>query len=150
MSHADRDVDGGLHNVVADWEEKDLVPDVFTVLVEGDANARLRERFKDDAYFRDIVEWLTALRTDPSLSHAQAKRARLRARDYVVEDGKLWRIGGKHAYRAPRVECIPAAEGRERAAECHAHGHWGRDVCEESLRTRFFWPNMRRDTVDAI
>ncbi|EJD40530.1 hypothetical protein AURDEDRAFT_69931, partial [Auricularia subglabra TFB-10046 SS5] len=149
-SHDDRTVDGGGENVVADWEEKATVPDVFSLAVERDEHEQLRERFADDPYFCDVVDWLTALKVDPALSERQARRARLRAREFIVQDGKLWRVGGKHAHRAPKVECVPAAEGRKLAAECHAAGHWGRDVCEESLRTRYFWPNMRRDIVDAI
>ncbi|EJD41161.1 hypothetical protein AURDEDRAFT_69085, partial [Auricularia subglabra TFB-10046 SS5] len=145
-SHDDRYVDGGGENVAADWEDKATLPDVLSLAVECEDDAQLRARFADDQYFRDIVEWLTALRVDPTLSARQA----LRARDFTVKDGKLWRIGGKHAHRAPKVECVPASEGRKLAAECHAAGHWGRDVCEESLHTRYFWPNMRRDVVDAI
>ncbi|EJD36547.1 hypothetical protein AURDEDRAFT_44126, partial [Auricularia subglabra TFB-10046 SS5] len=142
--------DGGGENVAADWEEKATLPDIFGFAVEGGDGAQLRARFADDPYFRDITEWLTALQVDPALSARQALRARMRARDFAVKDGKLWRIGGKHAHRAPKVECVPAAEGRRLAAECHAAGHWGRDVCEESLRARYFWPNMRRDVVNAI
>ncbi|KAF8573849.1 hypothetical protein K439DRAFT_1283104, partial [Ramaria rubella] len=100
--------------------------------------------------FSNITLWLTTLKMTMSLNTAESRRARQKSMEYMVEKGKLWRVGGKRAHRAARVECVPATEGEARAKECHENRHWGRELCETQLQTTHFWPHMRHDVINAI
>ncbi|KAF8580958.1 hypothetical protein K439DRAFT_1277263, partial [Ramaria rubella] len=131
-------------------DAKGTVNDLFTVLSANKEMRAVRERVTSDPYFSDIALWLTTLQTTMSLNTAESQRARQKSMEYMVEKGKLWRVGGKRAHRAARVECVPAMEGEARAKECHENGHWGRELCETQLQTTHFWPCMRRDVVNAI
>lgn len=137
-------------DVEPDWEsEKGVVNDMFVLLEGGEVLREVKEKFAEDPYFKDIAAWLTALGT-PGLSEAESRRARRRALDFMVDDGKLWRVGGRNSHRSSRVQCVPTSEGLDLAKRCHADGHFGRDLCEAKLQTEYFWPKMRRDVVEAI
>ncbi|KAG8723900.1 hypothetical protein FRC09_001303 [Ceratobasidium sp. 395] len=114
------------------------------------------DRYKRDPYFGEIVQYLVlgAVGSDDitkSNVERVQKRAAHRAVGFEVEDGKLWRVAGKGSHRAPRVECIPKAEGAALALAMHeATGHFGRDLTILILQERYFWPNLRSDVTAAV
>ncbi|OJT13171.1 Pro-Pol polyprotein [Trametes pubescens] len=81
-----------------------------------------------------------------------ARRAKHRAEQYLIEDGKLWRTRGGTAARArPRVECITRTEAIEQAREEHAQkGHWGRDTIKIALLDKYWSPKLDASILNAI
>ncbi len=69
----------------------------------------------------------------------------------MIEDGKLWKVILKGASRAPKVECVTSAEGKEIAKEIHAQsGHFGRDMTKLKVMQTHFWPRMNTDIRDVV
>ncbi|CEL53469.1 Retrovirus-related Pol polyprotein from transposon opus OS=Drosophila melanogaster GN=pol PE=4 SV=1 [Rhizoctonia solani AG-1 IB] len=143
----DRDVDPG-------WESiHDLVNDLYLLTSDTDTK-ELLNRYGDDDYFRDIVLHLLYEAGAEPKNEEEArdwKQRAHRAEGYLVENGKLWLIGGKHSRGHNPVECIPASEGLELAHAVHsAGGHFGRDLTILALQQEYHWPRMRRDTTEAV
>ncbi|KAF8576489.1 hypothetical protein K439DRAFT_1271399, partial [Ramaria rubella] len=137
--------------ITPDWEEeKEVWNDLFTIMTADEGNRKVHECFADDPYFADIAAWLTTLQTTTTLTTAESCQACQQSLEYMVDDRKLWRVGGKNTHQSVRVECITAAEGKDKAKACHEEGHWGRDLCEMQLHMTHFWPRMCRDVVEAI
>lgn len=86
---------------------------------------QLRERFKEEPIFLEVIEALLDL--DQGKSVRIRKRARHRASEYLIEDGRLWRTGGGHRSRArAKVECVTRLEATDLAKKEHEErGHWG-------------------------
>jgi transposase InsO family protein len=80
------------------------------------------------------------------------KRARHRASEYMIEDGKLWRVAGGHSTRArSRVECVTREEATELARLEHkSNGHWQRDSVKKSLLDRIWSPGLDASIVKGI
>ncbi|KAH7918399.1 hypothetical protein BV22DRAFT_981229, partial [Leucogyrophana mollusca] len=78
--------------------------------------------------------------------------ARHRASQYMVEDGKLWRLTGGTAENARgRVECVTQEEATVLAAQQHAKGgHWGRDTIKIALTDRIHSPKLDASILTAI
>lgn len=148
--------DGREKSVDPDWEaHKGLVAEV-QLLVEDLGAGDILKRFEKDTYFGDIVRYLvlgTAAGDDLTAANIEReqRKAAHRAVGFEVAEGKLWRVGGKGSIRAPRVECIPKAEGPALALATHeATGHFGRDLTILTLQDKYFWPNMRSDVITAV
>ncbi|KAF8757017.1 hypothetical protein RHS01_03729 [Rhizoctonia solani] len=146
---------GRLETVDPGWEaQKQLVNDLYH-LASDDKSARLLDRFAGDPYFEEILTHLlfevgSAPPNDPDEATARKRRAH-RASGYLVDDGKIWLLGGKNGRAGIRVECIPESEGPELAASVHAAGgHFGRDMTVVSLQQRYHWPHLRRDATTAV
>ena len=82
--------------VSEDWEAATgLMHDVFLLT---DPNlpevSQIRERFKDEPIFLEVIEALLDL--DQGKSAKLRKRARHRASEYLFNEGKLWRVAGGH------------------------------------------------------
>ncbi|KAF8593175.1 hypothetical protein BDV93DRAFT_399171, partial [Ceratobasidium sp. AG-I] len=138
------------------WEAgKGLVNDVCH-LVDDRPASDLLTRFAGDPFFTDILLYLLfdtgSIEGSPSPEETRAMRKRAhRAEGFLVEDGKLWSVGGRHAKPGSKVECIPRSETRELALSVHsAGGHFGRDMSILAIQQRFFWPTLRRDVIEAI
>jgi hypothetical protein len=122
--------DGSEWTVSPDWEVRSgIINNLFTVGVEGltylvmpvpEGTMVLRERFKDELIYLQVIDALTEI--DFGAGECKRKRARHRASQYFIEEGKLWRLGGGTGVRArPQRECITRAEAREKAMEVHAN-----------------------------
>ncbi|QRV83692.1 Retrovirus-related Pol polyprotein from transposon [Ceratobasidium sp. AG-Ba] len=138
------------------WEAaKQIINDV-SHLIEDTDTALLLKRFAGDAFFADILLHLVFdLAEDSTTVSSDEERARKkrahRAEDYLVEDGKLWLVRGKGVKEGAKVECIPSSEAKELALAVHsAGGHFGRDMTILTLQLRFFWPELRRDVIEAV
>jgi transposase InsO family protein len=138
--------DGSDWSVLADWETtKGIVRDLLSVSTATDGIRHpLQAQFADDIFFSPIVEHLLGHTAGATIS--DRKRAAHRSAGFMIEDGKLWRIADSAARRVARTECIPAAQGFEKALEIHAaNGHFSVESTKLKISDRYFWPGMDTD-----
>lgn len=125
--------DSSQWTVSEDWETTTgLTHDIFLLTnPELPEVAHLRERFKDEPIFLEVVEALFEL--DQGKSIKIWKRAQHRASEYLIDDGKLWRVARGHHNRArTKVECVTKEEAKVLAGKEHMEkGHWGRDAVKK-------------------
>ena len=144
--------DGSQWTVSEDWEATTgLTHDIFLLTDPTlPAISNLRERFKDEPIFLEVVEAL--LQLDQGKDIKARKRARHRASEYLINDGKLWRVAGGHQGRAQtKVECVTKDEARALAEKEHEEkGHWGRDAINKSLMDRIWSLKLDTSIVGAI
>jgi hypothetical protein len=141
-----KEEDGSGWSVECDWfAESGLVFDLYTVEDAGDVPA-LKSRFADVPVFLQAVE---ALET---IAKGGDEKAVHRAREYMIEGGKLWHVGGGKSQRArARVECLTPTEMRAEAEREHREGgHLGRDSMKLKLTDRFKTPAIDKIIMDAI
>ena len=144
--------DGSEWTVSEDWEgNKGLTHDIFQLTNPSTPEvAKLRERFKDEPIFAEVIDAILEL--DHGVNLRLRKRARHRASEYMIEDGKLWRIAGGHSTRArSRVECVTREEAAQLAKiEHESNGHWQRDSVKKSLLDRIWSPGLDSSIVKGI
>ncbi|KDR76764.1 hypothetical protein GALMADRAFT_50451, partial [Galerina marginata CBS 339.88] len=147
--------DGHEWTVSEDWEVRvGLAHDVFGVseVEEGAVRAgmALRERFAEERMFVEVIDAL--LERDHGKGLREKRRARHRAKGYLIEDGRLWKLGdGKSIQARPRVECVTRAEARELAWDVHRDGgHFHRDNIKAVLLDRICSPGLDRSITQAI
>ncbi|QRV80063.1 Retrovirus-related Pol polyprotein from transposon [Ceratobasidium sp. AG-Ba] len=146
---------GANDSVDPGWEAaKGIINDVCH-LVDDSSTASLIQRFSDDPFFTDILMYLlfdTGSNNTISADEERARKRRAhRAQGYMVDDGKLWLVEGKPTKLGTRVECIPSSEAKSLALAVHsAGGHFGRDMTILALQQRYFWPELRRDVIEAV
>jgi transposase InsO family protein len=144
--------DGSEWTVSEDWETRvGLVHDIFQTTKDTTPEvATLRERFKNEPIFAEVIDAI--LDMDQGSSLRQKKRARHRASEYMIEDGKLWRVAGGHSTRArSRVECVTKEEATQMAKQEHeSNGHWQRDSVKKSLLDRIWSPGLDASVVKGI
>jgi hypothetical protein len=145
-----KEEDGSGWSVECDWfAESGLVFDLYTVEDAGDVPA-LKSRFADVPVFLQAVEALETIAKgrDEKAVH----RAKHRAREYMIEGGKLWHVGGGKSRRArARVECLTPTEMRAEAEREHREGgHLGCDSMKLKLTDRFKTPAIDKIIMDAI
>ena len=144
--------DGSQWTVSEDWEATTgLTHDIFLITDPTNPEvSQLREHFENEPIFLEVIEAI--LNLDQGKDVRIRKRARHRASEYIVENGKLWRVAGGHHNRArTKVECISKAEAKALAQKEHAEkGHWGRDAVKKSLMDRIWSPNLDASIMSAI
>ncbi|TFK18537.1 hypothetical protein FA15DRAFT_556077, partial [Coprinopsis marcescibilis] len=121
--------------------------DVFGVgedRAEDPELVELRRRFKDDKYFLDIVDVLLEIQPNRKVRLRDRQRAKHRAANYMVDQGKLWFVGGGTKIRAvARRECVTREEAVEMAKSEHEQGgHWHRDGIKIALLDRIHRPGL--------
>jgi hypothetical protein len=90
--------DGSEWDVNADWESRaGLVYSINCVSIPSETQS-LRDRFASTPLFRDVIDALENIQS--GLGLRERKRARHRAAKYMIEDGKLWFVGGGTRMRA--------------------------------------------------
>jgi len=145
------DGDGSSWSVAPDWEDaRGLEYDLFTVTdVTSDTHHKLRDRFKDERIFIEIVDALLGL--DDNTSDNDRKRAKHRAEGYFIDEGKLWRLGGATPTRAvPRRECVSKAEAIKLSKAEHGKLHMGRDLIRTQLLDSIYSPMLDASITSAI
>ena len=82
----------------------------------------------------------------------ERKRARHRAAHYMIDEGKLWFVGGGTCARAvARWECVTKDEAVELARIKHEKGgHFHRDLIKIALLDRIHSPGLDQSIVKAI
>jgi hypothetical protein len=144
--------DGSDWTVSEDWEANvGLTHDIFQLSNDETTEiANLRERFKDEPIFAEVIDAILGM--DQHTGLRQKKRARHRASEYMIENGKLWRVAGGHGTRArSRVECVTREEATNLAKlEHESKGHWQRDSVKKSLLDRIWSPGLDASIVKGI
>ena len=142
--------DGSAWSVNEDWESsKGLVNDMFTVETDSGLSS-LWTCFADKPLLLDIVKALHDI--DHQASERDRKRARHRAMDYYVKDGRLWKVTNGRSIRGiTRMECISREEAFELAKHEHTtNGHWGCDLIKLRLLDPVWSPGLDQSIVKAI
>ncbi|KAJ3893819.1 hypothetical protein GG344DRAFT_42431 [Lentinula edodes] len=151
--------DGSEWTVSEDWEAvTGLVNDVFGVSA-GDGMLRgndatdweaMLSRFANEPVFTEVVEVLRVL--ESTASDKEKKRAQHKAARYMVEDNRLWKVGGNEGIRErARVECVTKREAVVLAKTQHGEeGHWGRDSIKLALMDRIWSPKLDESIMEAI
>ena len=146
------DGDGSQWTVSEDWETAvGLTHDIFyTTDPTAPEVVQLRERFKDEPIFLEVIDAL--LNLDHGKDVRLRKRARHRASEYLMENNRLWKLAGGHHTRArAKVECITKTEAIALAQKEHTEGgHWGRDAVKKALMDRIWCPNLDGSIVTGI
>jgi hypothetical protein len=142
--------DGSGWDVDSDWESgAGLVYGMNYVSVPS-STQNLRDRFTKTPLFRDVIDALEGIQSGIGLR--ERKRARHRATRYMIEDGKLWFVGGGTRTRAvARRECITKEEAVEMARIEHEKGgHFHRDLIKIALLDKIHTPCLDQSIVKAI
>ena len=120
------DGDGHEWTVSEDWEARTgLANDIFVIqTTQSDSvYAALRARFAHKKVFLEIVNSLLEL--DRSDSLKVQKRVKHKAKDYMIDEGRLWRIGDGSVRAKARLECVTQEETVALAWEEHRNnGHF--------------------------
>jgi len=126
-----------------------LVHDVLSLVPDTDRQMLLK-RFQEEPLFRQILEALFEVEGATTLRDKQ--RAKHRAQEYFVTEGKLWRIGGGTATRGiPKRECVTRKEAKELARlEHESGGHWHRDAIKIALMDKIHSPRLDDSIINAI
>ena len=100
--------------------------------------------------FKEIVGSLLEL--DQGKSLHDRKRARHKAKGYMIEDRKLWKVGDRNSvWSRPRVECVTQKEAAALAWALHrdkGHFHW--DNIKTELMDKILSPKLERSITKAI
>ena len=142
--------DGSEWDVDPDWESRaGLVYSINCVSITPTTQS-LRDRFATTPLFRDVIDALEGIQS--GLGLRERKRARHRAARYMIDDGKLWFVGGGTRVRAvARRECVTKEEAVELARVEHEKGgHFHRDLIKIALLDRIHTPNLDQSIVKAI
>jgi hypothetical protein len=144
--------DGHEWTVSEDWEARtrldNNILNVHTTQLESTYSA-LRTRFAEEKVFIEVID--SILELDHGKSLRVRKRAKHKAEGYMIEGGKLWRIGdGSNRARA-RLECVTKEETVRLAWEEHRNnGHFHRDNIKAKLLDRITSPKMDQSITKAI
>ena len=144
--------DGHEWTVSEDWEARTRLANdiliIHTASTESTYNA-LRTRFADERVFIEIID--SILQLDHGKSLRVQKRARHKAKGYMIDERKLWKVGdGSNRARA-RLECVTKGETVQLAWEEHRNnGHFHRDNIKIKLLDRITSPNMDQSITKAI
>ena len=108
----------------------------------------MRARFEGDSFFEPIIDALLGNPRGGSIK--ETRHAMRRAKEYVIDKGRLWKVGDKHSTRTSKVECIPSREGLDTALKIHMNiGHWSMDHVKLHMCGQYFWPHIDSDTTLA-
>ncbi|KAJ7451526.1 hypothetical protein B0H11DRAFT_1742790, partial [Mycena galericulata] len=142
--------DGSSWSVAADWHANSgMTNSLWAVADSAARETELRARFKGDTFFEPILGCLLGDSTGNTIS--ETRHALRRAKDYMIEDGRLWKVADEYSTRTSRVECIPGREGFNTALKIHQdNGHWDADHVKLHVRDRYFWPHIDSDARLAI
>ena len=110
--------DGHTWTVSEDWEaQTGFKNDIFQIESPPIYDA-LRSRFTNEKIFLNIIDALAELEHGKSIR--EKKKARHQAEGYMIQDGKLWKIGDtKSTQVKPHIKCITQSEATTLAWEVH-------------------------------
>ncbi|KIK14934.1 hypothetical protein PISMIDRAFT_67245, partial [Pisolithus microcarpus 441] len=119
-----------------------LINDMFALEKLPKDDQDLRERFKQEPLFLEVIDAI--LNTDTDAPIRNRSRAWHRASQYLVDQGKLWRIHGGTSIR-------PRHKTEKEAKRLHeSGGHWGRDALKIAITDRFYSPKLDVSIMEAV
>ena len=144
--------DGHEWTVSEDWEAHTRLANdilaIHTSPLESTYHA-LRTRFADERVFIEVID--SILQLDKGKSLRVQKRARHKAKGYMIEEGRLWKVGDESSRARARLECMTKGETVQLAWEEHRNnGHFHRDNIKIKLLDRITSPNMDQSITKAI
>ena len=127
-----------------------LVHDLYHIADLPDLTV-LKERFKDEPLYLDVIDAIIGL-SSREATVWEKKQAQHRKTQYMIEDRKLWFVGGGNGTRArARRECVSWTEAVVLAkAEHEQGGHWHRDAMKLALLDQYHSPKLDESIVKAI
>ena len=142
--------DGSEWDVDASWEPRAGLALNINYVAATPAVQDLRDRFASTPLFRDVIDALEGVQSELGLR--ERKRARHRAAKYMIDEGKLWYVGGGTRTRAvARRECVTKDEAMELAKTEHEKGgHFHRDLIKIALLDKIHSPGLDESIVTAI
>ena len=142
--------DGSEWDVDSDWESRAGLVFGINYAAISPTTQSLQNRFATTPLFRDVIEALENIQS--GLGLRERKRARHRAARYMIEDGKLWFVGGGMRTRAVAGrECVTKEEAVELARIEHEKGgHFHRDLVKIALLDKIHSPGLDESIVKAI
>ena len=84
--------DGSKWDVDLDWESRAGLVYRINYMSVPPATQSLRDRFSNTPVFRDVINTLEGIQSEAGLR--ERKRARHMAAWYMIDEGKLWFMGG--------------------------------------------------------
>jgi hypothetical protein len=132
-------------------------PDHLSRITNGEEPTNLEDKFPDaqlfsvqvaDEYFADIIQYLSTGTAPQEFNTAQKKNLVVRAADYQLIAGHLYKMGADNILR----RCVLEHERPRILAESHegiAGGHYaGKATVQKVLRAGLWWPTVHRDSKD--
>ena len=109
----------------------------------------LRTHFVEEKVFLEVINSLLQLNHGKSLR--VQKRAKHKAKGYMIEGEKLWKLGDGSDRARPRLECVMKEETVQLAWKEHCNnGHFHRDNIKAALLDRITSPKMDQSITKAI
>ncbi|KAG2079476.1 uncharacterized protein F5147DRAFT_555253, partial [Suillus discolor] len=138
--------------VSEDWEtETGLINDILlTSTIDEQTVKSLLKCFTNEPIFLEVTESIAQVNSNKPLR--DRKFAHHQALEYLIENGKLWRLRGGTTVRArSRTECVTQEEAEQMATTQHEQmGHWGRDTIKIALTDRICSPKLDASIMKAI
>ena len=137
-------------DVNPDWESGAGLVYGINCVSTPPATSTLRDRFATTPLFRDVIDALEGIQS--GLGLRERKRARHRSARYMIDEGRLWHVGGGTRTRAvARRECVTKEEAMELARVEHEKGgHFHRDLIKIALLDKIHTPGLDQAIVEAI
>jgi hypothetical protein len=152
VNMAKEEGDGHEWTVSEDWEARTrLANDIFVIQTSQleSTYGALRTRFANEKVFIEIIDSLLEL--DHGRSLKVQKRAKHKAKGYMIDGGRLWRIGDGSERARARLECVTQDETVTLAWEEHRNnGHFQRDNIKANLLSRITSQKMDQSITKAI
>ena len=102
----------------------------------------------NNIFFQPIVRHLLGLSAGDT--PAEKHRATQRSTDFMIAEGKLWKVSTKASDCVSRTECIPMDQRFGIALAAHkANGCFGPEHIQLHLQDKYFWPGMYTDSQQA-
>jgi hypothetical protein len=136
----DRDKTVGLMNNILLTQDQELKKQVQA----------LKEHLKAKHLFIEVIDVITV--QDSAKTVQDRCQAHHRASQYVLEEGRLWKLHGGTSMRArTKMECVSWKEAEQLVSEQHNQGgHMGRDGIKVVLTDRIMSPDLDLSIVRAI
>jgi hypothetical protein len=144
--------DGHEWTVSEDWEARTKLSNDIMIIqptqLESTYTA-LRARFAEERVFLEVID--SILELDHGESLRIRKRAKHKAKGYMIEGEKLWKIGDGSDRARARLECVTKEETVRLAWEEHCNnGHFHRDNIKAKLLDKITSPKMDQSITKAI
>jgi hypothetical protein len=132
-------------------------PDHLSCILSGEDAGNLDDNFPDaqlfavrmvDDYFSDIIQFLSTCMAPSEMTVAQKKQLVVKATDYQLIAGNLYKLGADGILR----RCVLEHERSMILEEAHdgiVGGHYaGRETAQNILCTGIWWPTLHKDVKE--
>jgi hypothetical protein len=132
-------------------------PDHLSRVTNGEEPTNLEDNFLDaqlfsvqiaDEYFTDIIEYLSTRTAPQEFNIAQKKNPVVRAADYQLIAGNLYKMGADSILR----RCVLEHENPRILTEAHegivGGNYVGKDIAQKVLHEGLWWPIIHRDAKE--